>query len=227
MQLPHKTYETTHQKYQSLLFVLIATFLVSPFLKSGIGSMLSALLLLLTMLIIIHSFKLAKLYTWIFTAIAILAFIVQINTSIGWLLDPDRTLSVLPLIIFSLYFSGAAYWISKDLFTTPQITADTIKGGVSVYLLIGYVWAFFYGIVDILDNDAFSQPLLLKASFLKTVHFSFTTLTTLGYGDIVPISEVAQVLTNLEAIMGQMYSTVFIAILVSGYIAKGTDETLQ
>ncbi|NET11242.1 MAG: two pore domain potassium channel family protein [Symploca sp. SIO2B6] len=217
MQLSHKTH---HQKYQNLLFVLIVDFLVSPFLKSGLGSMFSALLLLCTMLVIIHSFKLQKFYIWAFTAIAIIAFIVQVNTSLEWFLEADNTLSVLPLLIFSLYFGGAVYWISRDLFTVSLVTVDTIKGGISVYLLIGYIWAFLYGIVEIFNSNAFSQPLVLKDSFLRTVHFSFTTLTTLGYGDIVPNSEVAQVLTNLEAIMGQVYSTIFVAILVSNYIAR-------
>ncbi|MEM6521441.1 MAG: ion channel, partial [Cyanobacteria bacterium P01_C01_bin.70] len=49
-------------------------------------------------------------------------------------------------------------------------------------------------------------------------HFSFTTLTTLGYGDIIPVSEVALVLANLEAIIGQIYPAVFIAVLVGGYL---------
>ena len=217
MKLPHK-------KYQSLLFFMIANFLVSPFLKSGIGNIVSALFLLCIMLIIIRDFDLKKVYEWMFTAIAILAFIIQASTSTGWLSEPGDTLPILPLSIFSLYFGGAAYWIGRDLFTTSQVTADTIKGGISVYLLLGYVWAFLYGIVAAFNNEAFSQSLLLEGSFLRTVHFSFTTLTTLGYGDIVPISEMAQVLTNLEAITGQVYSTIFIAILVSGYIAKGTDE---
>lgn len=52
-------------------------------------------------------------------------------------------------------------------------------------------------------DEALSQPLIQQGTYLRTIHFSFTTLTTLGYGDIVPLSEVAQVLTNLEAIVGQ------------------------
>ena len=52
------------------------------------------------------------------------------------------------------------------------------------------------------------------------MHFSFTTLTTLGYGDIIPKGDLALILTNLEAIAGQMYSTIFIAILVGGYLAR-------
>ena len=87
-------------------------------------------------------------------------------------------------------------------------------------VLIGFVWALFYGMVATLDPNAFSQRLILNGSYLKALHFSFTTLTTLGYGDIVPMSEIALVLTNLEAIVGQMYSTVFIAIVVGGYLSR-------
>ena len=108
--------------------------------------------------------------------------------------------------------------ISHDILTTPRVTADTVQGGISVYLLIGFAWALFYGMVATLDPNAFSQPLLLQESYLRALHFSFTTLTTLGYGDIVPVSEVALVLTNLEAIIGQMYPAVFISVLVGGYL---------
>ena len=90
--------------------------------------------------------------------------------------------------------------------------------------MIGFVWALLYGIVNTLDTNAFSQPLIQHNSYLRSIHFSFTTLTTLGYGDIVPLSEVAQVLTNLEAIVGQMYPSVLIAILIGGYLAQRPSQ---
>ncbi|MEM7717215.1 MAG: potassium channel family protein [Cyanobacteria bacterium P01_A01_bin.68] len=52
------------------------------------------------------------------------------------------------------------------------------------------------------------------------MYFSFTTLTTLGYGDIIPVSPLAKMLTNLEAIIGQLYPAILIAILVGGYISQ-------
>ncbi|MEL6321430.1 MAG: potassium channel family protein, partial [Cyanobacteria bacterium J06626_14] len=67
--------------------------------------------------------------------------------------------------------------------------------------------------------NAFSHTLLTESSYLNTLYFSFITLTTLGFGDIVPVNDIASVLVVLEALVGQIYPTVFIGILVSGYLA--------
>ena len=125
----------SHQKYQSLLFVLLSNFLVSPFLKSGLGSIVSALLLLCTMLIIIHSIKLKKLYIWMFTAIAIIAFIVQINTGTGWFVGPNDLLTSFPLIIFSLYFTCADQRVKCSLLLDNQVKpyTHTFVGELAVY----------------------------------------------------------------------------------------------
>ena len=214
------------QKYRQLLIVLITVFLVSPFLKTGIGSILADALLLYAIILVIRSLALPKVLFSVYLAIACVAFGFQVSLGLGWIspfeetMTLNRTIVLIPQSIFALYLGGATYWIGQDVFTTPDVTADKVRGGISVYLLIGYLWALFYGIVATFDADAFSQPLFLEGSFLRALHFSFTTLTTLGYGDIVPLSEVAQVLTNLEAIVGQIYSTVFIAILVGGYLTR-------
>ncbi|MEM9903620.1 MAG: ion channel [Cyanobacteria bacterium P01_D01_bin.44] len=208
------------QKYQQLLFVLIVTFFISPFLKAGIGQVFSALLLLSTIIVTIRSFALPKLLFSVYSAIALMAFGLELAANLGWIPFLNQTFALLAQAIYALYLGGAAYWVGRDIFRSPEVTADTVRGGISVYLLLGFVWALFYGMVATLDAGAFSEPLLLQESYLKALHFSFTTLTTLGYGDIVPMSDIALVLTNLEAIIGQMYSTVFIAILVGGYLSR-------
>lgn len=208
------------QKYRQLLIVLVATFAVSPFLKAGLGSILSALLLLYTIILIIRSFTLPRALVAVYIAIALIAFGIQVSASLGWLSSLDQAFAAIPLAIFAIYLGGSAYWIGQDIFKAYRVTLDVVRGGISVYLLIGYVWALLYGIVAALDAEAFSQPLLLQNSYIKAFYFSFTTLTTLGYGDILPKSEIALVLTNLEAIVGQMYSTVFITILVGGYLSQ-------
>ena len=212
------------QKYRQLLIVLIVGFFVSPFLKASLGSILSALLLLLTIITIVKSFALPRILLILYLAIAVMAFGLQLAASLGWGQLFNQTFAFVAQGIFALYLGGAAYWIGRDIFTSPKVTLDTVRGGISVYLLIGFVWALFYGMVATLDANAFSQPLTPKTSYLKALHFSFTTLTTLGYGDIIPISELAQVLTNLEAIVGQMYSTVFIAILVGSYLSRRLEK---
>lgn len=217
--LRHKT-----QKYRQLLIVLAITFVVSPFLKAGIGNILSISLLLYTIIVVVNSFALPRRWLALYSAIAIIAFGLAVSSSLGWISYLNQPFSLIAQTIFALYLSGAAYWIGRDIFTTPEVTIDVVRGGISVYLLLGFVWALLYGIVNTLDANAFSQPLVRTGSYLRTIHFSFTTLTTLGYGDIVPLSEVAQVLTNLEAIVGQMYSSVLIAILIGSYLAQRPSQ---
>ncbi|WP_299416590.1 potassium channel family protein [Acaryochloris sp. IP29b_bin.148] len=207
-------------KYRQLLFVLILVFSVSPFLQSGIGRIVTTLLLLYTIMVIIYSFTLPKLQLYLYIVIAVMAACLEVCASLGWIPRLNQTFAVISQVIFAAYLSGAAYWIGRDIFRTPKVTLDTVRGGISVYMLIGFVWALLYGIVSTLDPYAFSKPLVQQHSFLKALHFSFTTLTTLGYGDIVPVSEIALILTNLEAIIGQMYVTVFIAIVVGGYLLQ-------
>ncbi|MEM7795955.1 MAG: potassium channel family protein, partial [Cyanobacteria bacterium P01_C01_bin.118] len=193
-----------HQKYRQLLIVLAVTFTVSPFLQAGIGNVLATSLFLYAILVVIKSFALPRRLMMIYGAIAIIAFCLEVMSSLGWISYLNQPLSLISQTIFVIYLAGAAYWIGRDIFNAPTVTIDTVRGGISVYMLIGFVWALLYGIVNTLDANAFSQPLIRPGSYLRSIHFSFTTLTTLGYGDIVPLSEIAQVLTNLEAIVGQM-----------------------
>ena len=123
-------------------------------------------------------------------------------------------------VVYILYLGIAAYLILRNIFLAPQITIDTIRGAICVYLLIGLVWALLYGITASLDSQAFSQPIIEIESYGRAVYFSFTTLTTLGYGDIIPVSPLAKMLTNLEAMIGQLYPAILIAILVGGYLSQ-------
>lgn len=213
-----------HQKYRQLLIVLIFTFVVSPFLQAGVGNIFLISLLLYTIMLIISSFPLPRKLLAVYAAIAIIAFSLEVVSSLNGGFYLNQTLSLISQTVFAIYLAGAAYWIGRDIFTTPEVTVDIVRGGISVYLLIGFVWALLYGIVNTLDANAFSQPLVRVDSYLRTIHFSFTTPTTLGYGDIVPLSEVAQVLTNLEAIVGQMYSSIFIAILIGSYLSQRSTQ---
>ncbi|MEO0768723.1 MAG: ion channel [Cyanobacteria bacterium J06649_4] len=211
------------EKYKLLLISLFITFFAAPFLQGSLGSVVLPLLLLSTIISVTRSFSLPKILITTYTAIAVLAYFLILSENLNWISGSTIRYGLFAQGVFALYLGGAAYWIGKDIFTAAEVTADTIRGGISVYLLIGFVWALFYGMVAALNPDAFSQPMFAAGgtgTYQKTFHFSFTTLTTLGYGDIVPVSDIALVLTNLEAIIGQMYSTVFIAILVGGYLSR-------
>ena len=213
--------QTRHsQKYTLLLIVLVFRFLTSPFLEKTIGFIVSSFIMLLAIISIIRIFCLQKYLFFIYASVASLAFFTEMIASFNLIYNLNIPLILFTLIIYSLYLGIAIWLIMKEVFLASQVTLDAIFGGISIYLLIGFVWSFFYGILEIFSPDAFSQSFLLEQSYAKTIYFSFTTLTTLGYGDIVPVQDFALVLTNMEAIIGQMYPAIFIATLVGSYLSQ-------
>ena len=100
------------------------------------------------------------------------------------------------------------------------VTSDSLAGAVCVYLLIGVAWAASFTLLETLSPGSFhlpnASPQAVWDSFL---FFSFTTLTTLGYGDITPISDAARSLANLEATTGVLYVAIMVARLVAMYEA--------
>ena len=94
-----------------------------------------------------------------------------------------------------------------------QVTVEAVLGVLCMYLMIGLFFASIYSLIAKVNGDFFAQNLAATAS--RTLYFSFTTLTTVGYGDITPLHPLARNLANLEAIIGQLYPATLLARLVS------------
>ena len=118
-----------------------------------------------------------------------------------------------------------------------RVTGDRISAAICVYLLMGFLWAYVYGLIESLSPGSFKllpveiQPGegALVASFpgrefSQLVYFSFVTITTLGYGDITPANPLTRVLTTVEALMGQIYLVVLVARLVGLHIAHSHEK---
>jgi hypothetical protein len=119
--------------------------------------------------------------------------------------------------------------ILKDVLRRGQISADKIYGAICVYLLIGFAWTFGYGIIELLNRGSFSGLAEIDANdhvgrIMQLQYFSFATLTTLGFGDILPRAPVARTLATLEAVTGQIYLTVLIARLVGLHIVHASSR---
>lgn len=116
------------------------------------------------------------------------------------------------LIVYALFYITSIVLMLQKLFTSSKVTGDTIVGGICVYLLIGFFWSMLYYLIYVFDNNGFYFSEHWDYAYL--IYLSFTTLTTLGYGDIYPINRMAMVFANLEALVGQLYLTVFVARLI-------------
>jgi hypothetical protein len=108
-----------------------------------------------------------------------------------------------------------------------RVTSDRIFAAICVFMLIGYAWAFLYAMIDELEPGAFVsingvRPADYVSRVMQLRYFSFITLTTTGYGDIVPRSPLARTFAMLEAVMGQFYLAVLVARLVGLHIVHAT-----
>ncbi|MAB73257.1 MAG: hypothetical protein CMJ54_12215 [Planctomycetaceae bacterium] len=132
----------------------------------------------------------------------------------------QSTMVTIALVLDTLFLLYLILLICADVFSTLDVDADTICGSISVYLLISGVFASIYTILVTLDASAFLIPgppadpdYSLGPDRLMT-YFSLITITTVGYGDVTPQSEFARSLSNLEALIGQVFLTVLVARLV-------------
>ena len=215
-----KSKVSPQNKYTQLLIALIANFVLAPFLRGNMGELALSLISLYAIIIIVKTFSLKPKFFKLYSSIALLTFLLEIVGRMELSNLPKIAFLLLIQVIYILYLGIATYLILRDILLSPEITIDTIRGGICVYLLIGFVWALLYGVTASLDSSAFSQPIIEIESYGRAVYFSFTTLTTLGYGDIIPVSPLAKMLTNLEAIIGQLYPAILISILVGGYLSQ-------
>ena len=110
----------------------------------------------------------------------------------------------------------------KKMSSRKVVTADTVKGGISVYFLIGILWTFFYPILLLIDPNALSH---VNDEMVDCFYYSFATLTTLGPGDISPITIHAKFLAIMEAFVGQVYLAIFIAQLIGLHLGKRLQAT--
>lgn len=107
--------------------------------------------------------------------------------------------------------------VSRAVFAAGRITYHRVIGAVLLYLTIGFIFVGLFTLVAALAPGAFTGLTAIDRTFVPSdfVYFSFTTLTTVGYGDIVPIHPIARSLCNVEAIIGQLYPATLLARLVS------------
>ena len=107
-----------------------------------------------------------------------------------------------------------------------EVNANRLVGAVCVYLLLGLIWALAYTLVSVSTPGAFTGfiPTASPGWDSEWVYFSFVTMTTLGYGDILPVSAAARTLAWLQAVVGQFYIAMLVAGLVGAYISDRQNK---
>jgi hypothetical protein len=115
------------------------------------------------------------------------------------------------LVICLLAVSMGA--VLQRVVTSREVSSRTILGAISVYTSLGILFTWAYGMIDRIEGGGFFGDVPTNGS--DFLFFSYTTLTTTGYGDLVPVGQIGRMVSGLEMMLGQVFLVTLVAGLVS------------
>ena len=226
-----------HARFAVLLFLLGALMLAAPFIgavdirsKSGLAEIALGLLFVSMLMSAAHAAarsRVSMIVAWCLLVPLILIWILDLVTG-------PNTIAVARHIGGIVYVGYVILLIFGYLFATERVTLNTIAASLCIYFLIAIVWAEIYSIMEIANPGSFKVTTLDTGDVLLelggegtalSLYYSLVTLTTLGYGDIVPKTAAARMFAAMEAVTGQMYLAVLVARLVGMHIVHSRQPS--
>jgi len=133
----------------------------------------------------------------------------------------SKGIAAICMITGMLFIAVVITSILAFMFKSAAVNSEIIYAAILLYLLAALMWAFGYTFLELIDPTSFNIDLnRLESYVLLFQYYSFVTITTLGYGDVTPVSEVAKAFSVLEAVVGQLYLVVVVAWLVGMYVSQ-------
>jgi voltage-gated potassium channel len=181
--------------------------------------------ILFTFIFLLSALALSKYRIRIFNLALIIVIIEWLSELFN--LSTIRTISFFAnIIFFILLVILFIQQITKSKTVTPQVIMESING----YLMLGLTFSILIGLVCAIDPSAFGfqhlteqiDPAVSYAS--SYIYYAFVTLTTLGYGDVVPLTPMARSLSIFTSVTGQMYVAIIIALIVSKYLSQRRED---
>jgi hypothetical protein len=209
-----------------LLILLLLLFIISPFIVPYYyGPSILNIIAVAVLLSATYAVSQRRLFLIIGLSLSTFSIIMTF-----WLAAaPSHWLVIVShgsLVVLIIFFAVA---ILGYVLRSGKVTSDKIYGAICVYLLFGYAWAFAYSLIEEVQPGSFTSVTSMPANdivsrVMQMRYFSFVTLATVGYGDIVPHSPLARTIALLEAMLGQFYLVALIGRLVGLHIVHGSSE---
>lgn len=143
-------------------------------------------------------------------AVAFLTVLALVSREIG---DPDDILGIVGAALLAIMLLVTPSVVVFRLTRRPKVTLDTVAGALAAYVQMGLFFAATYRLDDLIGTTPFFTS-VTDATMMDFQFFSFVTLTTLGYGDLVPATDFGQSMAMLEAVLGQLFLVTVVALAV-------------
>jgi hypothetical protein len=201
-----------------IIFAIILVLLVNPFIRplGLIGHLFSTLIL--SMIPLASAYTLTEDRKKAIIVLLIAApFVILEGLNVFF---TNRPLMVVAYSFGTILYFYIIVLLVIKLLSIRVITADLIFCAISIYLLIGIMWAGIYRVLEGISPGSFSETTDL-------LYFSFVTLTTVGFGDVAPLSPLSRRLAVFEAAMGNVYVAVIIAMIVGRYMQMQVEQNSE
>lgn len=201
------------RRFELLLLSTVTAFVVQGMVPPGdvqqvaVTALVSACLLL--------AVRVGRLPEWFFRSVALLA-VASLALSVAHVLFDelgDASTRTMNAALIAIAPPAVALGVIREIRGSGQVRLSAILGVLALYMLIGMTFSFVYGSIDRLGG----APFFADGTELTTsnaLYFSFTTLTTVGYGDLTARSDVGHTIAAFEALTGQVYLVTVVAALI-------------
>ena len=199
------------------LFFSLITLLFSAAVVGELpGNFGEDLFSLVTLLMLFTSIKsITTDVTWTKAVYVVIGFFILLTLLSKFF--PQEIYVYFILIILLIFFIGSFAMAFKQVLLVGDIDGNKLVGSLTLYILLGLIWAMIYLLILVMDHQAFSgiDAGSWQEIFSRVAYYSFVTLTTLGYGDILPTNHIAEFFVYMEAIIGVFYMAIIVSSLIS------------
>jgi Ion channel len=201
-----------------LLMIFIVTPLAAAGVFGGYAALVHDLWLAFTLLSGVFAIGWRRKTAQVVVLAAVLLFALRV---LGFAGGAGALGPVVDAVLTIFLLATLGLMVVWQIFREGPITRQRVQGSIVIYLLLGMIWAEAYSLAAHLNSGSFAGnlPAGRNAVSAHLTYFSFVTLTTVGYGDILPASLVTRSLANIEGLIGTLFPAILIARLVSMEIA--------
>ena len=199
-----------------IVFVLVLlSFLVQA--SAPDGDLARLVIIWLQAATLVFAVRIARSPHWPIRAASWLAALIAVAAPILWIVNgsiPNGATAIATALLVGVAPLVIAGGLVRDVRAAGAVTIEALTGVLSIYVLLGMFFSFVYGAVDTIGDESFFAEVAdpVRGDFL---YYSFTTLTTTGFGDFTAASELGRTLSVVEAMTGEIYLVTVVALIVS------------
>jgi hypothetical protein len=209
------------QRYGALLLVLVASFGIQGIAPAGSGWRAIVTVLLGSASLIAFRAAGMPLRRFRLAAAGVAAVVVAALVA---LLAGDSDLAagftgLANAVLVGLAPPSIVVGVVRSMRAHGAVTLQVLFGALCLYLLVGMFFAFVYSVIDQIGGDPFFAG-GIEATPARSIYFSFSTLTTVGYGDLTAGSNLGHTLSVTEALVGQIYLVTVVSVVVANLVPR-------